>query len=274
MNRRQRRSVGERVEAGSAPGGDDDGTKERTSAVAEPRQIDFTIVPSQVLHILFAVITLLVGLSTAGQVIVYYAPDFPLRDAIANLFYVDFERSLPTLYSSVVLFIGALLLATIAHAHRRRRQPYARHWAAVALVFFLLALDEFAAFHELAIGPLRALLDIKGGPLWFAWVVPAAVAVVVFVIAFARFLGHLSRPTRHRMVAAGLLFVGGAIGVELISGSYSALHGKLDFTYALIATVEETLEMLGSAVLLYALLAYVPVRLPDVAWRLRIAASE
>jgi hypothetical protein len=55
--------------------------------------------------------------------------------------------------------------------------------------------------------------------------------------------------------------------------SYSAVHGQLDFTYVLIATVEETIEMLGSAVLVYALLAYVPIGFPDAVWRLRVAVS-
>lgn len=62
--------------------------------------------------------------------------------------------------------------------------------------------------------------------------------------------------------------------MELVGASYSADHGQLDFTYVLITTVEETLEMLGSAVLVYALLAYVPIGLPDVVLRLRVAPSD
>lgn len=62
--------------------------------------------------------------------------------------------------------------------------------------------------------------------------------------------------------------------MELVGASYNAVHGQLDFTYALIVTVEENLEMLGIAVLVYALLAYVPVGLPDVLLRLRVIPSD
>lgn len=62
--------------------------------------------------------------------------------------------------------------------------------------------------------------------------------------------------------------------MELVGASYSAVHGQLDFTWVLITTVEESLEMLGIAVLVYALLAYVPVGFPDVVWRLRVTPSD
>jgi hypothetical protein len=275
VNRGRSGSQDEGSAGGSAPQGDDDGMMDEVSRPdAYPHGIEFAIDPWQVLRILLLIIGVLVALSTATQAMVYYLPDFPLRDPTANLLFVDFERSVPTLYSSVMLLISALLFGTIAHGHRRGGHPYVGHWGTLSLVFSLLALDEFASLHEQTTEPLRALLDIEGGPLWFAWVVPAAIAVALIGIAFARFLGHLPRAARRRLLAAGTLFVGGAIGVELVGASYSAVHGKLDFTYVLIATVEESLELLGGAVLVYALLAYVPVGLPNVIWRLRVAASD
>jgi hypothetical protein len=265
----------ERGAGGSAPHGGDEGRMdEESSPDAQPDEIEFAVDPSQVLRVLLSVTGLLVALSTATQAIVYYLPDFPLRDPTARLFYVDAEQSLPTLYSTMLLFVGALMSGFIARGHRRSGRPYVGHWGALSLVFSLLALDEFAALHEQTGEPVQEMLGIEGGPLWFAWVVPGALAVALFGIAFVRFLGHLPSATRHRLTAAGILFVGGAIGVELVGGSYVAVHGKLDFTYVLIATVEESLEMLGSAVLIYALLAYVRVRLPDVVWRLRDTASD
>lgn len=249
-------------------------TDEECSPGAQAHGIEFAIIPSRVLRMLLVVIGLLVALSTTTRAMVHYLPDFPLRDRTANLFYVDIEQSVPTLYSSVMLLISALLFGVITYAHRRGGHPFVRHWGALSLVFSLLALDEFASLHEQTVEPLRAVLDIEGGPLWFAWVVPAAVAVALFGIAFARFLGHLPRATRRPLSAAAILFVGGAIGVELVGASYSAVHGQLDFTWVLITTVEESLEMLGIAVLVYALLAYVPVGFPDVVWRLRVTPSD
>jgi hypothetical protein len=97
------------------------------------------------------------------------------------------------------------------------------------------------------------------------------VAVAVFAVTFLRFLGHLPQLTRRRFWIAGLLFVGGVLGLEMVAGSYSVVHGTFNMTYVLIVTAEEALEMLGIVVLVYALLAYVPIGLTDAAWRLRIA---
>ena len=70
------------------------------------------------------------------------------------------------------------------------------------------------------------------------------------------------------------MFLSGAIGLELVGGAYVAAHGAINMSYVLIATVEETLEMVGAAVLLYGLLAYIPVILPDPGWRLRVTAVD
>jgi hypothetical protein len=273
VDRRQSEHRAEQVVTQSAPraGG---ATDERSGHAAQMLGIDFAVVPSRVLRVLLVIIVMLVALSTAGQVMIYYLPDFPLRDPIASLFYVDSEQSLPTLYSSVMLLLSALLFGSIAHAHRRRGRPYVRHLASLSVVFALLALDESASLHEQTVGPFRALLDIEGGFLWYAWVVPAAAAVALFVAVFTPFLRHLPRPTRLGLLAAGALFVGGAIGVELLGGSYASGHGQGDMTFVLIATAEETLEMLGIAVLFYTLLAYIPIGLPDAAWRIRVSSAD
>ena len=226
------------------------------------RDIRLTIVPSRVLRILLLVIAVLVALSTATRMIVLNLPDFPLRDSTANLLYVDFEQSLPTLFSTLMMLVGALLCAGIAHGRRRDGASDVRHWAALSLIFGLLAIDEFASLHEELTEPLQRLLDIERGPLLWAWVVPAIVAVTVFVVVFLRFLSRLPRSTRRGLWTAGVLFVSGAIGMEMFGATFSLQ--ATDLTYVLSATVEETLEMLGIAVFLFTLLAYIPVGVPDV----------
>ena len=45
------------------------------------------------------------------------------------------------------------------------------------------------------------------------------------------------------------------------------------FGYTLIVAVEEALEMVGVATLIYALLAYISVALPAARWSARVAPS-
>jgi hypothetical protein len=264
---------GRRATTGAAPHIDADGTNE-TGSVPNPHEFTFAGKPRQILHILLIVTAVLVVLSTVGQAMLYNLPDFPLRDGLADLLYVDNEQSLPTLYSSTTLLVAALLFGLVAYAHSRGGRAYVRHWAVLSIVFGLLALDEFGSIHELTIQPLRDLLDIRGGLLWFAWVIPGAIVTALLGFAFLRFLRQLPRATRRHLWSAAILFLGGAIGVEVVSGAYSAVHGELNMGYVLIVTIEETLEMLGIAALVYALIAYIPVGLPNAEWRLWVAASD
>ncbi|MEX2203021.1 MAG: hypothetical protein WD965_02920 [Actinomycetota bacterium] len=251
---------------------EDDDTVGKRSAI--PSVIEYVLVPEKVMRVLFAVVTVLVLLSTAGQASVYYLPDFVLRDSMAGLLYVNEERSLPTLYSSLMLLLSALLLGVIARERRRNGGPYVRHWQVLSLTFIYLSVDEFAALHEQAIDPVRRLLDIEGGPLLHAWVVPGAIGVAVFGVAFARFVRHLPLIVRQRVVLASVLFVGGAIGVEILGSLHAASSGQQNMRYAAIVTVEETLEMVGVAVFVSALLAYIAIVLPGVEWRIRVRTTR
>ena len=256
----------------------DHGQPEETSSDtrrgALSRGIDISINPSRILRVLLFVIAVIVILSTAGQVMAYNMPDFPLRDGIANLFLVSREQSVGTLYSLTMWIAGALLAWAIAHAHRRGGEASWRHWAALSFLFVLLAIDEQGNLHEQSTEYIRSALNVTGGPLWYTWVVPALAFIAAIAIAFLRFVRHLPRFTRHRMLLASLLFLAGAIGLEMLGGWYSSMHGERNPVWVALATLEETLEMVGLTVFVYALLTYIPVGLPDAAWRLQIRSPR
>ncbi len=86
---------------------------------------------------------------------------------------------------------------------------------------------------------------------------------------YLRFLLHLPRRYRALFVLAGVLYVGGAVGMELVSWHHrwalmEATQGDLEaklaasnvMSYALLAVVEETMELVGTAIFLYSLLCY------------------
>jgi len=240
-----------------------------------PLDVEITIDAGRVLRSLLIVIGALAVLSPATQAMAYYLPEFPGRDLAASLFYMDNEQNVPTLCSTLLLLVSAILCAMIAHAHHRERGSYVPHWVALALIFSVLALDEFASMHERATLKVRALLGIESGALRWAWVVPAGLAVVIFVFVYLRFLGHLPRSTRRGLWAAGILFVGGAIGFEVLSGpSYVPGAEEQSMAYVFLTTLEETLELLGVTLLVYTLVSYIPLGLPGARWRLRVAEAR
>jgi hypothetical protein len=182
--------------------------------------------------------------------------------------YFGAEASIPAWFSSSLLLLCGLMLLWIAAEHRRRTRGGAFWWAALGLIFLVLSVDEAAALHEMAspafLGLVEQLAATFGGPFvylarkpGYAWAFPALLLTVALGIGCLSFLRTLPSRTRRSFILAGGLFVGGAIGVELIGGRYSGEFGPDNVAFVLVLTLEETLEMVGLAVFAYALLAYV-----------------
>ena len=56
---------------------------------------------------------------------------------------------------------------------------------------------------------------------------------------------------------SGLTYVSGALGMELLKAHQAVMHGVKSTGYATVSTIEESLEMLGLLLFVYALMAYV-----------------
>jgi len=171
---------------------------------------------------------------------------------LTRLFDMDYEESFPTLYNLILLLLGSLLLWAVFAIKRRAADLYTRHWLGLAAIFFYLAVDEGAVIHEPAGYMLREAFDLSG-VLYFAWVVPASLLLLIFTAVYLGFVLHLPAKTKRLFVAAGLLYVGGALGVELFEGYHYELYGD-DIVYGLAVILEESLEMFGLVLFIYALL--------------------
>ena len=220
------------------------------------------ISPRRVTRVLTLVVLCLTFASIAAQFSLYYLGyDDPFE--FVSLFDVDSESNIPTWYASSTLLLCSILLASIAYAKKIDSDRYFLHWGGLSIIFLFLSMDEAASIHELAIEPLRSALN-AGGFLYYTWVVPGAAFVLIFVLVYLRFLADLPVKTRRLFLVAGIVYVGGALGVELVGGRYADLYGEENFMYALIVTVEEFLEMAGVVVFIFALLSYMSSHLKDV----------
>lgn len=209
---------------------------------------------------------LIVGLLILSAIFtssVRYLPDYPLRDMLKDIFDVNEEMSLPTFYSVYALQVCALLLGIIAHLTKVRRERYFRHWQILSFTFVYLSFDEALTLHERPTEMIRESLNTSGF-LYFAWVIPAAVLVAVFLLGYLKFLSALPIKIRSLFLIAGGIFVLGALGIEMV-GSKIATMGLLDSTlYTLVSNCEEFLEMLGVLVFMYALLSFLRMKLSSV----------
>ena len=227
-----------------------------------------TLDPKKVVVFLGMIILFLIVANMVGIVSYYYFGSH--RIALFNL---DREANIPTLYSSVSLILSAGLLAIIAIARKRQEKRDYLYWAGLAVIFLFLGVDDGAAIHENIIRPLRDALHTSG-VLYFAWVIPYGLFVIAIGVIYLRFLFSLPVKIRNLIILAGILFVGGALGFELIGGQWTEQHGQENVAYALITTCEQSLQMVGILVLIYALMSYIASELDDLFFHIGSSIPE
>lgn len=177
---------------------------------------------------------------------------------LVKLFYVELELNIPAFFSMLLLLAASLLLAVIAVLSKRQTNSRAAQWAILSAGFLLMAFDEIVAVHERLIEPMREILGADSlGIFYFAWVVPAVGLVLLLALYFLRFLRSLPPKTRFFFLLAATLYLGAAIGFELIEGWHVERHGKDNPIYIVLTTLEESLEMAGVIVFIRALLGYI-----------------
>lgn len=184
-----------------------------------------------------------------------YGTQHPNAWGIIPQFELDGEKNIPTYFSSFILLLSSLLLFVVALVKKKEQSMYTWRWRLLAFIFLYMSVDESAGLHEMFIYPLREHFHLTG-ILYFSWVIVGAAVVLGLGLYYLKFLIALEPKLRFRMICAGLLYVGGALGLELIGGYYYDLHGKDNLTYSLITTIEETLEIAGVMVLMHALHSY------------------
>lgn len=173
------------------------------------------------------------------------------------MFDVDIERSFYTWFSVLLLAGAGVLLLDTGHKVRPSDRFIGTQWTILGGIFILLSVDEMLRFHEKLSGRVNTVLD-TGGIFTFAWVIPAAIICVIGFVALVPFLRRLPARVRNLMILSAVLFLGGAIGMEMIGGKMMSDHGG-DVTvlpYRLAATAEEGLEGLGVLLFIYSLLLY------------------
>lgn len=194
-------------------------------------------------------IAALVAASTVavGALAVFRWPEGSLGYETVKIFWLDAEKNLPTLYQSLALGLAAALMFAVARRTPRLLHADRARWKVLAGVFVFLALDENLRFHE----TLADTSSFHFGAVGLALYVPVVALLALWWLPLLR---RLDGRLRNLMLVAAVLYVGGAGGIEFLSQLYAGVAGKATPLYVALATLEETLEMAGVAVLVYALL--------------------
>jgi hypothetical protein len=211
------------------------------------------VYPKQVFLHLALVILILLSANIIGIIFRFYFDNNAVQWFIP-LFDFNTENNVPTLYSAFTLICSCILLSCIASVRKNQGNP-CLYWLGLAIIFLFLSIDEIASIHERLTAPVKELLHVSG-LLFYSWVIPYGLLLILFVISYSKFLMSLPRKIMNLFLVSGATFVTGAIGFELLGGRQHDFYGDNNIKYSLLYTCEEFFEMLGIAIFIYTLLLY------------------
>jgi hypothetical protein len=180
---------------------------------------------------------------------------------------LDAEGNIPSKYATLQLCVAIGLLLLLFVEARQSRRKKAWHWLALAAVFVFLTLDEYYMIHERLIAPMKQLLGPRN-ILEFAWVLPYAGLVAAFTAAFLGFWKDLPGTARRGVALAAVIYVGGALGMELAGSFIVTNFGWESPLYAIEVVLEESMELAGIALFILALAGLLRERVGHVTLQL------
>lgn len=219
----------------------------------------WTVRPDRLVRGLFIIAVVLLAASLLGQAVRFSTGDGHLW-GFTPKFNLDAEMNVPTWYASFLFLLAALLFTRLGGVRDEDRPGReSRRWRGLAVIFLICAVDEVAAVHEMLVDPMRRIFH-AGGLFYFSWVIPALALVAFLALVYGPLFLRLPAPLRRNFAAAAVVFLSGTLGMEMLGGAYVQAHGPDHFPYALLANVEEFLELTGQILLIKALLALLKER--------------
>ena len=223
----------------------------------------------------FGIVALLIPLIAGLTFSAYILTEGQTSQNFHHVFYlfdVGREYNIPTWYSSMLWALLGLLAFVIGSQARRFRVS----WTLLGVVGLAASIDEYQELHE--------RLDAFGIPrlpslpfaVPFPWLVIGVPLAVVVGLLLLPLVLSLPRRTMLGILAAGAIFLSGAVGVETASGFMLMGNDWLvDWRFVLVTLVEETLEMLGVSLAVGSLLSLFERDRTTGTWRVvRLAKRE
>jgi uncharacterized membrane protein len=212
-----------------------------------------------------------IGLAAAHALVHLWSYTFGLSSeqmlGLKRFFDMGTEANLPTYVSALNLLLAGALLALIARYESRRQGKQNLPWWGLAIGFVLMSFDEAAMIHEGLVGAALVRYFGRGeGILYFTWYKLYIPIVLLVGLLYVRFLLRLPLRYSLRLLLAGVVFLSGAIGFEMLE-SYVASHGLRGRSVSQL--FEETGEMLGVVLAIHALLLYLADNNVDLLLRVR-----
>ncbi|MDA9693750.1 hypothetical protein N9U15_01980 [Prochlorococcus sp. AH-736-P13] len=212
--------------------------------------MNYSISSKKYINFNFRIIVILVVFHLIARLYIsIFNPEFL---TIPNIFLLDVERNIPTLYSGISLMFSALILYFIGHIEKQTKIKF--NYYLMALLFLFLSCDEIFMIHEISGRYLRNLLN-PSSFLYFAWVIPYGIMTILVSLYFYNFIKMMPKKIFHLIIISGILFVGGELVLEMVGGFIFTNNNKeVNFIYLTVSLLEEVLSMCGIALFNYSIL--------------------
>lgn len=220
----------------------------------------------QILLTNFTIIIILLFMNCMGLILKFYY-NFDKFFGFIPMFDFNTEQNLPTFYNALLHFFSGLILYVIAFTHKKQNVSF-RPWLGLSLIFFFLSIDEITSVHEFISSFVPHYIDSKDLP-YYGWLLPYGVGLVIFCLVYLKFLLRLPNNIMCLFILSGSIFVLGAFGFEMIGGMWDESNGTENLTYALLYSIEETLEMFGISLFMFTLCQYIGMTFKTMSLNLR-----
>ncbi|KAJ54948.1 hypothetical protein ACMU_14395 [Actibacterium mucosum KCTC 23349] len=210
-----------------------------------------------VAFMMLGVIVVLIGLHiTARTCFAAQACEtsFPVLFNYGFYFDLNKEQNIPTWFSIFQLALTACLLAIGAFSAQGRGER-ALPWFGLTLIFLYIGLDEMTDFHGYWAPGDVPDLGFEFGHEGFNWVYGGLVVVAIVGLLYLRWLISIERTFRWQVILAGTVYVTGALFFEALGGIV-ADENFSSATYIVMSTFEESFELIGITIFLYAIITY------------------
>lgn len=173
---------------------------------------------------------------------------------LSNRWDFDDENSLPTWYSQAILLsIGvSSLVASFLDTSKIKRAT----WRLLAALGLILSIDEVSGIHELVLQAVHLSTYKESAPTLFsnAWVL--LLPIILMAVGYIGYrIARVFPRSFVRLCALGAaVFLSGAVFVDIVTQSMTL---SLFESQGLLVALEESLEIMGSTIILYAILRYI-----------------
>ncbi|MEM8739756.1 MAG: hypothetical protein AAGG38_14945 [Planctomycetota bacterium] len=203
-------------------------------------------------------VVLFLNVMHAFRFVYFTYTSHPVGYRLVDKFNMDGEMAVPAWFSTLLIAAAAVACVGVASRVRRAGGKGAYSWWLLAAGLFFVSLDENVSLHETLNGEVGQVVE-RDGIFYFGWVLiygPLAMGLAALVLPG---LWRAPRRVFWTLVAAAVVYCGGAVGVEMMSGLLLSSSADVDMTawsYFFCVLLEENGEILGMMLMLRGLALY------------------